>query len=131
MALASREGVPPMRPSGSTSRRPRGVGRRRPVLLRAFRARRPVTELAARSRRVYLPAGATWTDPWTGRAIAGGTWADADAPLEHIPTYLARRRPSAAALSGRRNSEAVDVDDDLRGRNGAPRPAPPAVAGPR
>jgi alpha-D-xyloside xylohydrolase len=47
-----------------------------------------VTELGARSRRVYLPAGATWTDPWTGETVDGGTWADTDAPLERIPLYL-------------------------------------------
>jgi alpha-D-xyloside xylohydrolase len=48
----------------------------------------PVTELGARSRRVYLPAGATWTDPWTGQTVDGGTWSEADAPLERIPVYL-------------------------------------------
>jgi alpha-D-xyloside xylohydrolase len=47
-----------------------------------------VTELGARSRRVYLPAGATWTDPWTGQTVDGGTWSEADAPLERIPVYL-------------------------------------------
>ena len=48
----------------------------------------PVTELGARSRRVYLPDGATWTDPWTEETVDGGRWVDASAPLERIPVYL-------------------------------------------
>ena len=32
----------------------------------------PVTTYKARSRTVYLPAGAGWYDFWTGRALAGG-----------------------------------------------------------
>jgi alpha-D-xyloside xylohydrolase len=44
--------------------------------------------LGARSRRVYLPAGATWTDPWSGEIMKGGTRIDAAAPLERIPVYL-------------------------------------------
>jgi alpha-D-xyloside xylohydrolase len=89
MALASSEGVPPMRPvwfDFPDDPEAWAVDDQfcfGPSVLVA-----PVTELGARSRRVYLPAGATWTDPWTGQTIAGGTWADADAPLEHIPVYL-------------------------------------------
>jgi len=49
----------------------------------------PVTKLGARSRRVYLPAGATWTDPWSGETLKGGTWVEAAAPLERIPFTFA------------------------------------------
>jgi len=48
----------------------------------------PVLEEGCRSREVYLPAGATWTDAWDGRDIAGGQRIVAEAPLERIPLYL-------------------------------------------
>ncbi len=48
----------------------------------------PVTEAGAASREVYLPAGATWTDAWTGEAHPGGQTLTAAAPLERIPVYL-------------------------------------------
>jgi alpha-D-xyloside xylohydrolase len=48
----------------------------------------PVTALGARSRLVYLPIGSTWTNAWDGEALAGGTWVDAAAPLEHIPVFF-------------------------------------------
>jgi alpha-D-xyloside xylohydrolase len=56
----------------------------------------PVTELGARERRVYLPAGSTWVDAWTGDEFAGGQWVDAPAPLERMPVYL---RPGEFASS--------------------------------
>jgi alpha-D-xyloside xylohydrolase len=89
MAVAAREGVPPMRPLWFDFPDDAGAwavddqfcfG---PSVLVA-----PVTEYGARTRRVYLPAGAMWTDPWTGKTVDGGTWTDADAPLERIPVYL-------------------------------------------
>ena len=48
----------------------------------------PVTEMGARAREVYLPSGATWTDAWTSEVTEGGSWVDADAPIERIPVYL-------------------------------------------
>jgi alpha-D-xyloside xylohydrolase len=48
----------------------------------------PVTQQGLRSRRVYLPAGATWTDAWTGESLSGGHWMTANAPLDRIPLYL-------------------------------------------
>lgn len=47
----------------------------------------PVTEAGATARRVYLPEGATWTDVRTGNAIEGGTWVQADAPIDVVPLY--------------------------------------------
>ncbi len=47
----------------------------------------PVVEPGARSRRVYLPAGARWTDLTTGTEYEGGAWAEVDAPLEVIPVF--------------------------------------------
>jgi alpha-D-xyloside xylohydrolase len=48
----------------------------------------PVTEYKARSRKVYLPAGATWFDFYTGRSIRGGQAIDAAAPYERMPLFV-------------------------------------------
>ena len=48
----------------------------------------PVVTEGARERRVYLPAGATWRDGWTGAEHRGGGWLTAAAPLDTIPVYL-------------------------------------------
>jgi alpha-D-xyloside xylohydrolase len=89
MAVASREGVPPMRPlwfDFPLDPEAWAVDDEFCFGPRVLIA--PVTELGARSRRVYLPDGATWTDPWTEETVEGGRWVDASAPLERIPVYL-------------------------------------------
>ncbi|MGN1026444.1 MAG: TIM-barrel domain-containing protein [Faecousia sp.] len=48
----------------------------------------PVMEAGAQSREVYLPAGACWTDAWTGRAFQGGQRIEAAAPIDVIPLFL-------------------------------------------
>jgi alpha-D-xyloside xylohydrolase len=48
----------------------------------------PVLEQGADGRTVYLPAGAKWTDAWTGASVPGGAVVTADAPLERIPVFL-------------------------------------------
>ncbi len=48
----------------------------------------PVTSEGERDREVYLPAGAQWTNPWTGRQHTGGGMVGAEAPLERIPVFL-------------------------------------------
>ena len=47
----------------------------------------PVLEKGARSRRVYLPAGAEWTDAWTGESHVGGHTITVEAPLDRIPLF--------------------------------------------
>ncbi len=47
----------------------------------------PVLERGARSRKVWLPAGASWVDAWTGKAVASGKWLDVEAPLDRIPVF--------------------------------------------
>jgi alpha-D-xyloside xylohydrolase len=48
----------------------------------------PVIEEGATSRKVYLPAGASWTDAWTGKKYDGGQTIEADAPIDIIPLFL-------------------------------------------
>ena len=48
----------------------------------------PILHEGARSRNVYLPAGSSWTDPYTGETFPGGITVTADAPLARIPLFL-------------------------------------------
>ncbi|MFC5742349.1 DUF5110 domain-containing protein [Dyella tabacisoli] len=48
----------------------------------------PVTQYGARSRSVYLPAGADWYDFNHGKRYSGGQSIDADAPLERMPLFV-------------------------------------------
>jgi len=89
MQLAHEKGAPPMRPlffdfpgdEGSWSVDDEFMFG--PDILVA-----PVLDYKARKRAVYLPAGTTWTDAWTGRKITGGQQIDVEAPLERIPVFL-------------------------------------------
>lgn len=47
----------------------------------------PVLHYQARTRSVYLPAGSSWTDVWTGKAYVGGQTVEVEAPLERIPVF--------------------------------------------
>jgi len=89
MRLAHEKGVPPMRPLFFDFPEDEGCAMVDdqfmfgPDLLVA-----PVLHEGARSREVYLPAGATWRDAWTDAIHDGGQWITADAPLERIPLCL-------------------------------------------
>jgi alpha-D-xyloside xylohydrolase len=48
----------------------------------------PVLSAGARSRSVYLPAGATWRDAYTGKVHESGSTIEREAPLEVIPLFL-------------------------------------------
>lgn len=48
----------------------------------------PVSEFKARSRSVYLPAGATWFDFYSGRSFTGGRTIRASAPYERMPVFV-------------------------------------------
>ena len=48
----------------------------------------PVTQKGAQSRAVYLPAGTSWTDFWTGETTAGGQTVQAAAPIDRLPLYV-------------------------------------------
>ena len=47
----------------------------------------PVDWTAPATYDVYLPAGTTWYDWWTGEALSGGRTVKADAPLDRCPLY--------------------------------------------
>jgi alpha-D-xyloside xylohydrolase len=47
-----------------------------------------VYEYGARSRRVYLPAGADWYEFESGARHEGGQWIDAVAPLVRMPLFV-------------------------------------------
>ena len=48
----------------------------------------PVIEAGARSRKVYLPVGAKWTDVNTGKEYQGGVEVECDAPIDVIPLFF-------------------------------------------
>ena len=48
----------------------------------------PVTEYKARERKVYLPAGASWYDFYTGKSTKGGETILAAAPYERMPLFV-------------------------------------------
>ncbi|CBG69658.1 MULTISPECIES: TIM-barrel domain-containing protein [Streptomyces] len=48
----------------------------------------PVLEAGVTRWSTYLPAGARWTDAWTGETYEGGWPVTVDAPLERIPVFL-------------------------------------------
>lgn len=89
MAAAAEHGLPPMRPllvefpDDATAWTVDDAFLLGPDLLVA-----PVTEAGARSREVYLPSGAAWTDAWTGAEHPGGRTVTVAAPLERIPLFL-------------------------------------------
>ncbi|HXI69681.1 MAG TPA: TIM-barrel domain-containing protein [Verrucomicrobiae bacterium] len=48
----------------------------------------PVTQAGTTNRNVYLPAGTTWYDFWTGLTYAGGQTNNAAAPITKMPLYV-------------------------------------------
>lgn len=47
----------------------------------------PIIYEGAHSRKVYLPDGNSWVNPWTNEPFEGGQWINAEAPLHIIPLY--------------------------------------------
>ncbi len=48
----------------------------------------PVTSAGASSRDVYLPAGTSWYDFWTGNTYSGGQTISASVPIEKMPIFV-------------------------------------------
>lgn len=61
------------------------------------------------TRKVYLPAGTSWYDFYTKEKYEGGSWVDADAPLDKIPVFVKNKSiipmTEAALSTNEQNSE--------------------------
>jgi alpha-D-xyloside xylohydrolase len=88
MQAAHMTGIPPMRPLFVDSQDPNCLDIDDEFMFGPDLLVAPVAEVGARSRRVYLPAGVTWRNAWTGTSVAGGDWVEAAAPLNRIPLFL-------------------------------------------
>ena len=89
MRLAHEKGVPPMRPLFFDFPEDQGSWAvEDQFMFGSDLLVAPVLYEGARSRKVYLPGGITWTDAWTDETFDGGQWITAGAPLERIPLYL-------------------------------------------
>jgi alpha-D-xyloside xylohydrolase len=47
----------------------------------------PILYEGQKERELYLPAGAKWTNFWTGETFEGGRSASVRAPLDQIPVF--------------------------------------------
>lgn len=91
MRVASEKGTPPMRPLFFDYQDdPETYSVDDAFLFGPDLLVAPVLNLNQRSRRIYLPKGASWQDVWTGQTLEGGRWIEAEAPLERIPLYTRR-----------------------------------------
>ena len=54
----------------------------------AIHLRETIVEPREKTRSVYLPAGASWIDFWTGEKLEGGRVIAADAPIEKMPLMI-------------------------------------------
>jgi alpha-D-xyloside xylohydrolase len=89
MAQASATGAPPMRPLFfDFPDDPRGYEVEDEFMLGPDILVAPVVEQGAACRTVYLPAGSTWYDAWSGEGCAGGTRMSVAAPIERIPVFV-------------------------------------------
>jgi len=48
----------------------------------------PVTHMGQRTTSVYLPAGASWYDFWTGAVSVGGDSVRCPTPIDRMPIYV-------------------------------------------
>jgi alpha-D-xyloside xylohydrolase len=51
-------------------------------------AKEKQVEARPKTRSVYLPAGTSWLDFWTGNPVAGGSRIAADAPIDKLPLFV-------------------------------------------
>jgi len=73
------------------------------------------------TRAVYLPAGTSWTDFWTGETVPGGQTVEAKAPIETLPLYV---RAGSILPYGPKVQSSAEAADPLelriyRGADGA------------
>ena len=65
-------------------------------------------------RRVYLPAGAGWTDFWTGEKYKGGQWIVSEAAIDKIPLLVRQGSIIPMGPVMQYTSEKVDVEWEIR-----------------
>jgi alpha-D-xyloside xylohydrolase len=88
MEISSKEGIPMMRPlffdfpSDNLTYTIEDQYMFGPDLLIA-----PVLEFLAKSRKIYLPADASWTDALTGKVYKGGQTLDYKVTIDNIPVF--------------------------------------------
>lgn len=56
--------------------------------MKPFYLDEPIVEAHTFSRKVYLPAGASWTHARDGKVFAGNQWVTVKAPLDSLPIFL-------------------------------------------
>jgi alpha-D-xyloside xylohydrolase len=71
----------------------------------------PVTRPGATAREIYLPAGITWYDFWTGDTTQGGQYITSRAPLQTMPVYI--RGGSILLMGPELQSTGEKPDDPL------------------
>ena len=99
METASDRGIPPMRPLFfDFAQDPAAVEIEDQLMFGPELLVAPVMEYRQRSRPVYLPAGADWTDARTGERLRGGRTILADALLERIPVFVRGENPGLLRL---------------------------------
>jgi alpha-D-xyloside xylohydrolase len=54
----------------------------------AIQEKEAVVEPREKTRTVYLPAGTSWIDFWSGEKLDGGRSVDADAPIDKMPLMI-------------------------------------------
>jgi alpha-D-xyloside xylohydrolase len=70
----------------------------------------PVTMNHATTRAVYLPAGTSWIDFWTGKTYSGGQTIEAAAPIETMPLFV---RAGSIIPYGPAIEYAMQTDDPM------------------
>lgn len=65
-------------------------------------------------RRVYLPAGAGWTDFWTGEKYKGGQWIVSEAAIDKIPLLVRHGSIIPMGPVMQYTSEKVDAEWEIR-----------------
>jgi len=79
----------------------------------------PVTHYRARSRKVYLPAGADWYNFNTGKRFAGGQTVTAPAPLSRMPLFVRAGSIVPTGVAGQYTNEHPDAPITLLVYSGA------------
>lgn len=67
-----------------------------------------------KTRRVYLPAGAGWTDFWTGKQYQGGQWITCEATIDKIPLLVRQGSVIPMGPVVQYTSEKKDAEWEIR-----------------